>query len=258
MELVYGQLMDTLMALWWPFVRVLALLALTPAIGDGLVPMPVRVLLALVLSVVLLPAAPAVPIEPFSAAALAATVEQAVIGGAIGIALQLTVAVMLLLGNLISGQIALSMALMNDPINGTSSDVVSAFLNILGILLFFALDGHLLVVTILAGSFKAFPIGQGFGDLSLLGLAHNVAWVFSAALALSLPVMFATAVVQIGFGFLNRVAPTMNLFALGFSVVTVFGIFMLTFLVRAVPEHYIRMTQRVLEMIHHGLRVPHG
>lgn len=259
MELVYAQLVGTLTALWWPFVRVMAMMSAAPVVGEVLVPTPVRVLLSLVLAVVMLPIAPVtVPIDPFSAAAIVATLEQVVVGGILGIALQLSLTVILVLGNLISAQSGLSMALMNDPINGTSSDVITALLNVLCIMVFFAVDGHLLIVSVLGASFQAFPIGKGLGSLSMMGMVHNVAWMFSAALLLSLPLLFATLVVQIGFGFLNRVAPTMNLYSLGFSVVTLFCIFMLSHLVRSLPEHYIRMTHRVLDMIHHGLKVANG
>jgi flagellar biosynthetic protein FliR len=65
-------------------------------------------------------------------------------------------------------------------------------------------------------------------------------------------------VVQIGFGFLNRVAPTLNLFSLGFSVVTVFGLLMLAQVVRFIPGHYVRISGQVLDMIQTQMRVAHG
>lgn len=259
MDGVYPQLMGLLQGLWWPFCRVMALLSAAPVIGEALLPVPVRVLLALVLAVVLMPAAAqgAVAIDPFSMHGIVATVEQAVIGFALGLALHLTMSVIALLGFIVSSQMGLSMAVMNDPINGNSSDVVSSLLYMLSVLVFFAIDGHLVVTGIAGASFQAWPVGGGFATLSLQTLALNVAWVFSAALLLALPLVFATLVVQVGLGFLNRVAPTLNLFSLGFSVVTLFGLAMLAALVRHVPEHYLQLTHRVLEMIQHGLR-SHG
>ena len=80
-------------------------------------------------------------------------------------------------------------------------------------------------------------------------LPLQVGWVFSAALLLSLPVIFSALVVQIGFGFLNRVAPTFNLFSLGFSLIIVFGLFMLAGMLRLIPQQYVQLTTRVLEML---------
>lgn len=250
MDAAFPSLLAQLQAIWWPFCRVLALLSAAPVLGDGSVPLTVRVLLSLVFAVVLLPmAAPVVAIDPLSLHAVLATIEQAAIGGLLGLALHFTMSVIMVLGFMVSSQMGLSMAVMNDPLSGVSSDVVSSLLSILGILVFFSMDGHLLLTQVLGASFQQWPVGSGMHLPAMRVVAFNVAWVFSAALLLALPIMLSTLVVQIGFGFLARVAPTLNLFALGFSVVTLFGVFMLSHLVRFLPEHYLRMTTQVLEML---------
>lgn len=258
MDAVFPDLLLQLSALWWPFCRVLAMLSAAPVLGDGTVPISARVLLSLVLAVVLLPVAtPVVPIAPLSLHALIATIEQAAIGGVIGLALHFTTSVIMVLGYLVSSQMGLSMAVMNDPISGVSSDVISSLLSILGILVFFSIDGHLIVTQIAGASFQQWPVGSGLHLPALQSVAFNMAWVFSAALLLALPMVFATLVVQLGFGFLAKVAPTLNLFALGFSVVTLFGIFMLSELVRYLPEHYLSMSTQVLEMLRQNMMASH-
>jgi len=239
MEPLFGKLPVLLSALWWPFCRALAMFSAAPIVGENMVPVVVRVLLSLVLAIVMLPIAQApVAIDPFSMHGVLATVQQGLIGFVIGFAFHLTISVVMTLGYLVSSQMGLSMAVMNDPMNGTSSDVISTLLYVL-----------LVLVGVLGESFRAWPVGQGFAIGALQGLALNVAWVFSAALLLAVPVIFSALVVQIGVGFLNRVAPSLNLFSLGFSLVTVFGLFMLARMLRFVPEHYIRMTGRVLQML---------
>jgi flagellar biosynthetic protein FliR len=96
------------------------------------------------------------------------------------------------------------------------------------------------VTGVIGASFKAWPWGAC--PLLLQTVAYNVAWIFAAAMLLALPMVFSTMVVQLGFGFLNRVAPSLNLFSLGFSMITVFGLLMLAQIVRFIPEHYIAMT----------------
>ena len=255
MELVLSKLPSLLTALWWPFCRVLAMFSAAPLLGEHLLPVSVRVLLSLVLAIVLLPvAAPTIAIEPFSLHAVVLTAEQALIGLAIGLAFHLTMAIVMVLGFVISSQMGLAMAVMNDPITGASSDVVSALLYVLCIYVFFAIDGHVVLASVLGASFQAWPVGGGLDFLTLERIAYNVAWVFAAALLLAVPVIFSAMVVQLGFGFLNRVAPTFNLFALGFSVVIVFGLFMLGYIVRTIPEHYVRLVHRVLDMLSQGMR----
>ncbi|HMN43162.1 MAG TPA: flagellar biosynthetic protein FliR [Povalibacter sp.] len=253
MELALQQLPSLLTMLWWPFCRVLGMFSAAPIIGENMVPVSVRVLLSLALAVVLMPTVAPVAVEPLSMHALLLTAEQALIGFGIGLAFHLTVAIIMVLGFMVSSQMGLSMAVMNDPMSGTSSDVVSALLYVLCIFVFFSIDGHLVLAGVVGASFRAWPVGGGVDFVTLQSVAYNVAWVFSAALLLAIPVIFSALVVQLGFGFLNRVAPALNLYALGFSAVTVFGLYMLGHIVRSVPEHYVRMTRQVLEMLRQGM-----
>jgi len=246
-------------ALWWPFCRIMAMLSSAPAIGDGMVPIPVRALLSLVIAFLMLPMTRGMAMpDPFSLAGVVAMFEQAVIGGVMGFALQFATSAISMLGFLASSQIGFSMAQMNDPVNGQQSDVISSLLALVAIFVFFAIDGHLVLMTILGQSFRAWPVGEGLGSIVLQTVALNVGWVFAAAMLLAIPIVFSTMVVQIGFGFLNRVAPSLNLFSLGFSLVTVFGLMMLVQLVRFIPEHYIQLTNAVLEMLQQQMRAAHG
>jgi flagellar biosynthetic protein FliR len=252
MESVFSQLLPLLSALWWPFCRILAMLSAAPILGDGPLPMQIRIMLSLVLAVVMLPltlAGGGTAIDPFSLHGVVVTIEQAVIGGVLGLAFHFTMSAITVLGYLISSQMSLSMATMNDPVNGSSSDVVSTFMTILCIIVFFAIDGHMILTGVIGASLTAWPIGSGFQWLTLQALAFNFAWVFAAAMLLAVPIVFSTMVVQLGFGLFNRVAPALNLFSLGFAVATMFGLFMLVQMIRFVPEHYIRMTWRVLDML---------
>ncbi|MET3131965.1 flagellar biosynthetic protein FliR [Oxalobacteraceae bacterium GrIS 1.11] len=260
MEAIVNQMLPLLGALWWPFCRALAMLTAAPVIGDGLVPVPIRVLIALVLAILMLPLTQGAPlIDPFSLHAVLATVEQVVIGGVLGLAFHFSMSAIAVLGYLVSSQMGFSMAVMNDPMNGTSSDVVSGLLTILSIIVFFSIDGHLVLAGVIGASFQAWPVGQGYGPPLLQSVAYNVTWIFAAAMLLAIPIVFSTLVVQLGFGFLNRVAPSLNLFSLGFSVVTLFGLLMLSQIVRFLPEHYIGMSNRVLEMLQQQMRAAsHG
>jgi flagellar biosynthesis protein FliR len=250
MEPAFDQMLAVLLALWWPFCRTLAMLSAVPMIGEAMVPVAARVLLALVLSVVLLPMAqPPEVISPFSLHGIVVTAEQAIIGLLLGLAFHLAVSAVMLLGYMVSSQMGLAMAQMNDPMNGSSSDVVSAVLYILAAIVFFGMDGHLVAAGVLGASFQAWPVGGGLSTLALQTLPLQLAWVFSGALLMAMPLVFAALVVQFGFGFLNRIAPALNLFSLGFTLVTVFGLFMLAPLVRYLPDHYLNLTRRTLEVL---------
>jgi flagellar biosynthetic protein FliR len=244
------QLPNLLSAVWWPFCRVLGMLNAAPIIGENMVPITVRVLLSVVLAVIFIPVAqPATPIDPMSLQAIVLSANQALIGFGLGLAFHLTMAVMQMLGFVVSSQMGLSMAVMNDPMTGASSDVIATLFYLLSVLVFFGIDGHLVIAQVIGASFHTWPVGGPLDINTLRDIAYNVAWVFSAALLLAIPIVFSTLVVQLGFGLLNRIAPALNLYSLGFSAIIMFGLFMLGYLARVVPGHYLRLTQQVLELL---------
>ncbi len=58
-----------------------------------------------------------------------------------------------MLGQVISLQMGLGMAMMNDPVNGLSVAILGRIFLIFSTLLFLALEGHLLVIDIVIQSF---------------------------------------------------------------------------------------------------------
>jgi len=259
-DLAFADILQWLQAFWWPFCRTLAVFSVAPMIGEAMVPVTVRVLLALPVAVVMMPISQtsAHVVAPFSLHALVVTAEQGLIGLGIGLTLHLAMGALTTLGFLLSSQIGLSMAVLNDPLNGNSSDVITAIINVLCMLAFFGLDGHLLFVSILGRSFEAWPVGGGLPLLTLQGVAYNLGWVFSAAMLLALPVVAGALVVQIGMGFLNRASPSLNLFSLGYTLITLMGLYMLSQVLASIPAHYMRMTGQLLDGLTQGMRAAHG
>jgi len=251
MEALLHQLQDVYTVLLWPFFRFAAALAVAPVLGEALVPVRARMLLALVLAVAVQPALPPPPqVDPVSLHGVVLVFEQVLVGGMIGLAFHLVLAALTLFGVLASSQMGLAMAMLNDPVSGTPSDAVSALVYVVFVLLFFAFDGHLLVTHVLARSFHVWPVGAAsLDDGALLRLALGVGWIFAAALMLALPLVFAAVAVQFGSGLLNRVAPTLNLFALGFSVTIAFGLLLVMLLVPSLPGHVQRMLAHVVGML---------
>lgn len=259
--LASDQLLPLLNTYWWPFCRLLALFSLAPMFGHKALPLRPRLLIALILSGSLgasLPAAPA--IEALSLHGLLATLEQIAIGALLGIALQLVFVVFALVGEVISTQMGMTMARYNDPMNGVSSaSIVSQLYFILLVLLFFSIDGHLLSVSVFYQSFLYWPVGSGLHYQGFETLIYAFAWVLSAATLVTLPVMFCMTLVQFGFGLLNRISPSMNLFSLGFPMAILVGLLCILLTLPDVPGSYLHLTRELLDNLGTLLRAPgHG
>ncbi len=121
-----------------------------------------------------------------------------------------------LAGQILSFNMGMSMAVMNDPSSGASTTVLAELINVYAILLFFAMDGHLLLVSVLYKGFTYWPIGNALHPQTLRTIALAFSWVLASASPLALPTTFIMLIVQGCFGLLNRIAPPLNLFLLAF------------------------------------------
>jgi flagellar biosynthesis protein FliR len=254
--LATSQLQPLLNTYWWPFCRLLALFSMAPMFSHRALPPRPRVLLCLILAFSLGALLPSVPdIDPLSLQGLLVTLEQIAIGALLGLALQLVFVIFALVGEVISTQMGMSMARYNDPLNGVSSGaIVSQLYYILLVLLFFAIDGHLLSLSVLYQSFVHWPIGAGLQYHSFEALIYALGWVFSAALLITLPVMFCMILVQFCFGLLNRISPAMNLFSLGFPMVIMVGLLCILLTIPEAPNSYLHLTRELLQNISTLLR----
>ena len=208
-----------------PLFRIAALLMSMPIIGTQLVPVRVRLYLALAIALVLVPTLPAMPqIESLSLAALLLIAEQLLIGVMLGFVLQLFFHLFIVSGQLLAMQMGLGFASMVDPANGISVPVLGQFFNMLVILLFLAMNGHLVVLEILAESFVTLPVGGGLSTDHFWTVAGKLGWVLGAGLLLVLPAITALLVVNLAFGLMTRAAPQLNIFSIGFPLTLVLGL----------------------------------
>jgi len=152
------------------------------------------------------------------------TLNQVLIGLAMGLALRMVFAMFILGGQVIAYQMGLGFATMVDPTSGNTVPVVSQFYVILLTLIFFALDGHLVFIDVLAGSFESLPIGsQG---LSRDGLWQLVLWgseMYAGAVQIALPAIASLLLINLTFGIVTRAAPQFNIFSLGFPLAILGG-----------------------------------
>ena len=88
--------------------------------------------------------------------------------------------------------------------------------------------GHLQLAAIIVESYRALPPGEAWlGARSIQGLVLFGGDLFSAGLAIALPVGFAIILVQLVMAMLARSAPQMNIFAVGLPATLMAGLVLL-------------------------------
>ncbi|MEP7205442.1 MAG: flagellar biosynthetic protein FliR [Casimicrobiaceae bacterium] len=218
-----------LAAFFYPFFRVLALASSAPIFAHPTVPRPVRIGLALLITALVAPILPATPpVSPFSAAGVLLIVEQLLVGIGIGLAMQIAFAAVTLAGDLIGLQMGLSFAAFIDPQNSEQAPLVGSFLSVVLMLVFLAINGHLLLIAALVDSFQTFPLTvDGLRQMDLLRLIRAGAGLFAFGLQIALPVIATMLLTNITLGMLARTSPQLNLLAIGFAVTLSVGLLML-------------------------------
>jgi flagellar biosynthetic protein FliR len=214
-------------AVFWPLVRVLALFSVAPLLSHRAVPLRIKLALAVGITAVLVPTLPAPPItDALSGAGLALLVQNILVGVMLGFAVRLIFAALELAGELIGLQMGLSFAGFFNPASGMAQNAVGSFMSLLALLMFIAIDGHLMLLHALAESFRLFPLVGERGGLPL-GMEEIVrlgSGMFSIALSLALPFLAVMLLTNIVLGVLARVAPQLNVFAIGFPLTILVGL----------------------------------
>ena len=215
-----AQLMGWLAPLMWPFIRVLALLTSLPVFSQRAVPMRVKVALALLIAMAAQAALPAMPQTPLdSAVAVQMVLQQVLIGVALGFSVRVVFAAVELAGELIGLQMGLNFAGFFDPATAAMGTASGRFFGTIVAFLFVIVNGHLAVLMVLIKSFALFPVSDE--PCGVLWQMQPQAWgaeIFSLGLWIALPLVGMLLFVNFVLGVIARVAPQINIFAVGFPI----------------------------------------
>lgn len=215
-------------------VRYSVLVSVMPFIGDRTIPMPVKVLFSVAVTLVLFPALVKTGlVVPAQAAVWSRTATgiaqvvglEALFGVLLGYTAKLVFDAIAFGSNLIGTFMGFSSATMFDPHHESQSQVVAEFYLALAMLVFLALDGHHLMLRAALESYRWVSLGQlniagAFGE-RILELTGNV---LRYGLQLAAPVGVAIFAVNVAFGVVARAMPQVNILVLSFAVTAIVGL----------------------------------
>ncbi len=228
---------DEVVSFFVVLVRFSVLLSVLPFFGDKMVPMPIRVLLSLSISIVLFPVLVAgkyihirdASVWGSSAGGLIGTIAlETFFGLVLGFTARLAFDGISFGANLVGNFMGFSSASMYDPHQESQSEVVAQLQTTLAMLIFLMLDGHHLLLKAAMDSYKIVGIGgMGFYTSVIHRITQMTAEVITLGMQIAAPVAVSMFAVNVVFGILSKALPQLNVFMLSFAVCALIGFLVL-------------------------------
>jgi flagellar biosynthetic protein FliR len=213
--------MEGLMTFVFVLVRVASVLAFLPFLGNGPVPMGAKALGAVAISLVLLPLGcvdtPVLGWGPIQFLSLVAA--EVLFGSLMGLSALLVFKALWTAGGMIGQQMGMALASVADPISGVESNLVAQLCDVVGVLVFFSVDGHHWMLLALRDSFAQWPLGEFlsaefFKRITVAAVVTNVGMAFR----LAAPLLLVAFTVSLLMAVMARLVPEVNVLIIGFPL----------------------------------------
>lgn len=208
--------------------RVSLVLFVMPFFGGAGIPVTVKGLLCLILSLALWPHLSfdgvLMPSSPWQLVLM--FLGEVFIGITLALVVNFLFAAVQMGGQIMGFQMGFAMINVVDPLTGTSVVITSHFLYMTTLLVFLSLNGHLYLLQGLAESFALIPPGglliHPMLATTMLAAANNI---FVLAIKIAAPVMGAIILVDLALALVGRAAPQLHVLILGFPLKIATGFF---------------------------------
>ena len=220
------------------FVRCIALIASAPVFNSRAIPGIVKAAIALGTAVVLEASLPAQIYEFVGILGFLLLVAgEALIGLMLGFAAHLLFQALTLAGEIMGQQAGFAIVTALDPTTDQNAALMAQILMLLGTLIFLLVDGHLLLLRIVADTFWTVPPGSIVG-VAALGDASQAATApmagtdkspgfYEFGVRIAAPVVVALVAMTLANGIMAKTAPQVNIMVIGFALRILIGLFVL-------------------------------
>jgi len=236
-------------------VRLSGLMLFAPFFGSSAIPVRVKAILVLALTLLLYPAFGSA-LEPQALANWPLLVfTEFLIGAGIGIATNVVFEAVQMAGQVLGIQMGYSLVNILDPQTQVDTPVVSMFYQSIVMLLFLQMDVHLWLLRAIGNSFRDVPPGSAhIGSLFTVAMLKTAGEIFSLGVQIAAPVLSATLAADIILGLLGKAAPQMPLMLLGPAIKSLLGIGVLIVTLKYWPDLFHRL---FLGAVTNGERIFH-
>jgi len=235
--------------------RIGTMVMLLPGIGENTLPTRIRLSLALLLTLIMLPGVrPLLHIDVNAPGSLIALLgSEFIIGLMLGMTARFAFSALQVAGVAIAQQLGLAYAMTIDPAQGGQAVVVSNFLTILAMTLILVTDLHHLSLAAIYDSYRALPPGQlpATGDMAEM-LVRATASAFSIGVQIAAPILVFSVVFNLGLGILSKLMPQIQVFFVAQPAAIILGVIILIGVIGVMMNVFLGSMERVLSTLLSG------
>ena len=205
--------------------RVTGLVIFVPFFASTSIPVKVRIMLSLAITIVILPFVSVSAASVNTMGGLVVMIfSELMIGLAIGFVITAVFAGLQLAGLMIGQQLGIALARVFDPLFNEQSSVLGQFYFWLAMIIFLLINGHIILLKAMINSFHTLAPGQFVANKDLISnLADMLQLSFAMAFQISAPVIVAILLATLAMGFITRTVPQFNILSVGFSIRAIMG-----------------------------------
>ncbi len=235
--------------------RVSGLMVFCPFLGSAAIPMPLKAILALLITALLYPLHAALALDFTSWQWVGVMLSEAVIGLVLGLAANFMMEAPMMAGQILGVQMGYSLATLFDPQTQADTPVLAEFHRLAALLIFLQLDVHHWLLRAVVSSFAYLPAGTLTANFAAVsGLLHAAGGIFLAGVQIAAPGLVATLVADVGLGFLGKASPQLPVLFIGLAVKNLLGLAVLIAVVAYWPHTF---SERFAASIALGERLLH-
>jgi flagellar biosynthesis protein FliR len=238
--------------------RISGLMLCSPLLSHNALAAPVKALLMVGIVALVFPLAATYGVTINSPSQAAAVVgSEALIGAVMGLSVSFVFEMFQVAGQAIGLQMGLSLATVFDPQSNADSPVIAMLAQMLVLLIFVALDVHLVVLRAVANSYSYLPPGVAIRTGALTEALWRLAGtVWTGAVQIAAPILLVTMSLDLVLGIMGKASPQLPVLFMGMSLKNIASLMLLLVGIRLWPAWCARQFEVAVttgERLLHGL-----
>ena len=240
--------------------RMNAMIVIAPFFSSAIIPFRLKALLSFLIALVIFPvvASKGYDISGNTGVYYLMVLKEVAIGLYIGFLVSIIFSAFQLSGQYFAVQIGFGISEVLDPLGQVSVPLIGQMKNLIGLLVFLAMNGHHFLIEAIYRSYELVPamgIGRPVSGKLFEYLMYSFSGMFVVAMKIALPVMGTVFLISVSMGVLAKAAPQMNIMMMGFpfKIIVAFGVMLLItpLIVRIMNVSLERTFVFVTKILHH-------